>query len=187
MIQSPMPTRAEISDVATAVRERADAVMLSGETATGLYPIECVRVMKNIIRSTEPAENRLINTEIQLRRPKAIMMRAATLLAKDLGHSGIVVFTQSGMLAYTLAGLRAQGVPIYAFTDNEALFRQMLLPWGVEPFLIPFSEDPELTIKDALAYLKRRNWCQEGEWLVLTSNLLVHEKIIDTIQLRQVA
>ena len=186
MIQSPMPTRAEISDVATAVRERTDAVMLSGETATGLYPIECVRVMKNIIRSTEPAENRLINTEIQLRRPKAIMMRAATLLAKDLRHSGIVVFTQSGMLAYTLAGLRAQGVPIYAFTDNEALFRQMLLPWGVEPFLIPFSKDPEQTIKDALAYLKRRNWCEEGEWLVLTSNLLVHDKIIDTIQLRQV-
>ena len=62
----------------------------------------------------------------------------------------------------------------------------MLLPWGVEPFLIPFSKDPEQTIKDALAYLKRRNWCEEGEWLVLTSNLLVHDKIIDTIQLRQV-
>ena len=186
MITSPMPTRAEISDVSTAVRERADAVMLSGETATGLYPLECVEVMKNIIRSTEPAEKRPFNTEIRLRKPKAIMMRSATLLAKDLGHSGIVVFTRSGMLAYTLAGLRAQGIPIYACTDDEALFRQMLLPWGIEPFLIPFSKDPEQTIEQALAYLKRRDWCKEGEWLVLITNVLVHEKIVDTIQLRQV-
>jgi len=186
MISSPMPTRAEISDVSNAVRERADAVMLSGETTTGLYPLECVEVMKNIIRSTEPAEKRLFNTEIRLREPKAVMMRSAALLAEELGHSGIIVFTRSGMLAYTLAGLRAQGVPIYAFTDNEALFRQLLLPWGVEPFLMPFSEDPEETILNALAYLKRRDWCHEGTWLVVITNALAHGKIIDTIQLRRV-
>jgi len=186
MINSPMPTRAEISDVSTAVRERADAVMLSGETATGLYPLECVGVMKNIIRSTEPAEKRPFNTEIRLREPKPIMMRSATLLAKDLGNSGIVVFTRNGALAYTLAGLRAQGVPIFAFTDNEELFRQLLLPWGVEPFLMPFSEDPEQTIEDALAYLKRRSWTKVGEWVVLITNVLANNKIVDTIQLRQV-
>ena len=186
MITSPMPTRAEISDVSTAVRERADAVMLSGETTTGLYPLECVEVMKNIITSTEPAEKRRSNLEIRLSEPKAIMMRSAALLAQELDQSGIVVFTRSGFLAYTLAGIRAQGVPIYAFTDDEALFRQLLLPWGVEPFLMPFCDDTEQTVLNAFEYLKRRGWCHEGNWLVVITNALAHEKVIDTIQMRRV-
>jgi pyruvate kinase len=186
MITAPMPTRAEISDISTAVRERADAVMLSGETTTGMYPLECVDVMKNIVKTIEPTEKRGINEVIELKEPKAKMLRSAAVLAQELGNSGIVVFTRSGFLAYTLAALRAVGVPIYAFTDDEALFRQLLLPWGVEPFLMPFSKDPEQTILDAMAYLKRREWCPEGTWLVVITNALAHEKVIDTIQLRQV-
>ncbi|MGA3067728.1 MAG: pyruvate kinase, partial [Tepidisphaeraceae bacterium] len=146
MISAPMPTRAEISDISTAVRERADAVMLSGETTTGIYPLECVEVMKNILKTIEPTEKRKINEVIKLHEPKAKMLRSAAVLAQELGHSGIVVFTRSGFLGYTLGALRAVGVPIYAFTDNEALFRQLLLPWGVEPFLMKFSDDPEETI-----------------------------------------
>src|SRR5271156_2807364 len=138
MISSPMPTRAEISDISNAVRERADCVMLSGETTTGLYPLECVDVMKNILKTIEPTEKRGINEVIRLHEPKAKMLRAAAVLAQEMGHSGIVVFTRSGFLAYTLAALRATGVPIFAFTDDEVLFRQLLLPWGVEPFLMPF-------------------------------------------------
>jgi pyruvate kinase len=187
MISAPMPTRAEISDISTAVRERADAVMLSGETTTGMYPLECVEVMKNIVKTIEPTEKRGINEEIKLVEPKAKMLRSAAVLAQQLGKSGIIVFTRSGMLAYTLAALRAVGVPIFAFTDDEALFRQLLLPWGVEPFLMKFSEDPEVTIKDALAYLKRREWCDEGTWLVIITNVLAHDKIVDTIQLRQIS
>ncbi|MDB5357999.1 MAG: pyk 2 [Phycisphaerales bacterium] len=186
MISAPMPTRAEISDVCNAVRERADAVMLSGETTTGLYPLECVEVLKNILRSTEPSEKRGLNEVIRLDEPKAKMLRSAAVLAQDLGNSGIVVFTRSGFLAYTLAALRAVGVPIYAFTDDEALFRQLLLPWGVEPFLMAFSEDPEETIRNALAYLKRREWCGAGTWLVVITNALAHEKVVDTIQLRRI-
>jgi pyruvate kinase len=186
MINAPMPTRAEISDVSTAVRERADAVMLSGETTTGLYPLECVKVMTNIVQSIEPAEKRRFNEVIELHEPKAKMLRAAALLAQELGNSGVVVFTRSGFLAYTLAALRAVGVPIYAFTDDEALFRQLLLPRGVEPFLMPFSDDPEDTVQQALGYLKRQQWCKEGTWLVVITNALAHDKIIDTLQLRQI-
>jgi pyruvate kinase len=186
MISAPMPTRAEISDISTAVRERADAVMLSGETTTGLYPLECVEVMKNIVNTIEPTEKRGINEVIKLNEPKAKMLRSAAVLAQELGKSGIVVFTRSGFLAYTLAALRAVGVPIYAFTDDEALFRQLLLPWGVEPFLIEFNKDPEETIKNAMAYLKRKQWCDEGTWLVVITNALAHDKIIDTIQVRQI-
>ncbi|MGD0461115.1 MAG: pyruvate kinase [Tepidisphaeraceae bacterium] len=187
MISAPMPTRAEISDISTAVRERADAVMLSGETTTGLYPLECVEVMKNIVKTIEPTEKRGMNEVIKLNEPKTKMLRSAAVLARELGQSGIVVFTRSGMLAYTLAALRAVGVPIYAFTDDEALFRQLLLPWGVEPFLMKFSADPEETILNAFAYLKRRQWVDDGTWLVVITNVLAHGKIVDTIQLRQMA
>jgi pyruvate kinase len=123
---------------------------------------------------------------IKLDEPKAKMLRSAAVLAQQLGRSGIVVFTRSGFLAYTLAALRAVGVPIYAFTDDPALFRQLLLPWGVEPFLMEFSKDPEETILNALAYLKRRQWCDEGAWIVVITNVLAHDKVVDTIQLRQI-
>src|SRR5580658_10212236 len=186
MISSPMPTRAEISDVSNAVRERADAVMLSGETTTGTYPLECVDVMKHILKSIEPSEKRGLNECVRLDEPKAKMLRSAAVLAQEMGNSGIVVFTRSGFLAYTLAALRAVGVPIYAFTDDEALFRQLLLPWGVEPFLMPFQSDPEQTILDALEYLKRRDWCDKGSWLVVITNALAHGKTIDSLQLREI-
>jgi pyruvate kinase len=186
MMSSPMPTRAEITDVSNAVKEMADAVMLSGETTTGQYPLECVEVLKNIIECIEPSEKKRLNEVIRLAEPKTKMLRSAAVLAQELGSSGIVVFTRSGALAYMLSALRAQGVPIYAFTDVEEVFRQLLLPWGVEPFFMRFSEDPEDTIKDAIAYLKQRSWCPVGTWLVIITNALAHDVVVDTIQLRQV-
>ncbi len=186
MIHSPMPTRAEISDVSNAIREQADAVMLSGETTTGSYPLESVKVLKDIIGTMEPSVPKMLNSKIQLQEPKSKMLRSAALLAQELGESGIIVFTRSGYLAYVLGALRARGVPIYAFTDVESIFRQLLLPWGVEPFLMEFSEDPETTIVNAMAYLKRREWCKPGTWLVVITNALAADKVIDTIQLRQI-
>lgn len=186
MISSPMPTRAEISDVSNAVREQADAVMLSGETTVGSYPLESVQVLKNIIESIEPSVKGALNRNIELKEPKSKMLRSAAVLAQELGDSSIVVFTRSGFLAYVLGALRARGVPIYAFTDIESVFRQLLLPWGVEPFLMEFSDDPEQTIKNALNTLKARQWCQPGSWQVVITNALAHGKVIDTLQLRQV-
>ncbi len=186
MIQSPMPTRAEISDVCNAIREQADAVMLSGETTTGNYPHESVQVLKNIIASIEPSVRGQINKRIVLREPKSKMLRSAAVLAQELGQSGIVVFTRSGFLAYVLGALRAQNVPIYAFTDVETVFHQLMLPWGVEPFLMDFSDDPEQTIANALTYLKKRGWCDPETWLVVITNALAHDQVIDTLQLRQV-
>jgi pyruvate kinase len=133
-----------------------------------------------------------LNETIVLHEPKAMMLRSAAVLAGELarsgpGRSGIVVFTRSGFLAYVLGALRPKGVPIYAFTDVESIFRQLLLPWGVEPFLMQFSEDPERTILDALEYLKRREWATPGDWLVVITNALANDKVIDTLQLRQVS
>ncbi len=186
MITSPMPTRAEISDVSNAVREQADAVMLSGETATGAYPLEAVQVLKNIIESIEPTIEAGLNAELELLEPKSKMLRSAATLSQSLGNSGIIVFTRSGFLAYSLGALRARGVPIYAFTDIESIFRQLVLPWGVEPFKLPFSDDPETTIVNALATLKEKQWCTPGTWLVVITNALASSKVIDTLQLRQI-
>jgi len=186
MISSPMPTRAEISDVSNAVREKADAVMLSGETTVGAYPLECVQVMKNIIESIEPSVSGALNRTIVLKRPKFKMLRSAAALAQELGDSAIIVFTRSGSLAYVLGALRPRGVPIYAFTDIEPIFRQLLLPWGVEPFLMEFSENPEDTIQNAMDTLKAKSWTRTGNWLVVITNALAQDKIIDTLQLRQV-
>jgi pyruvate kinase len=192
MISSPMPTRAEISDVSNAVREQADAIMLSGETTVGAYPMESVQVLKNIIQSIEPSVTKGLNERIVLHEPKAMMLRSAAVLAGELGRNGhgrpgIVVFTRSGFLARVLGALRPHGIPIYAFTDVESIFRQLLLPWGVEPFLMQFSQDPERTIHDALQYLKRREWATPGDWLVVITNALADDKVIDTLQLRQVS
>ncbi len=186
MIHSPMPTRAEISDVCNAVREQADAVMLSGETTTGAYPLESVQVLKAIIENIEPSVPSKLNPVIKLREPKAKMLRSAAVLAQDLGDSGIVVFTRSGFLPYVLGALRPRAVPIYAFTDVETIFRQLLLPWGVEPFLMPFSEDPDTTILHALKRLRDRNWCLPGTWLVVITNALAADEIVDSMQLRRV-
>ena len=186
MIHSPMPTRAEISDVSNAVREGADAVMLSGETTTGKYPLESVEVLKQIIESIEPSVDGALNSGMKLREPKAKMLRSAAVLAQDLGDSGIIVFTRSGFLAYVLGALRPRGVPIYAFTDVESTFRQLLLPWGVEPFMMSFSDDPEQTIRDAIACLRRKGWCRTGTWLVAITNVIAGEQVIDSMQLRQV-
>ena len=162
MIHSPIPTRAEISDVCNAVREQADAVMLSGETTTGEYPLESVEVLKNIILSIEPTVSDQLNSSIKLHEPKAKMLRSSAVLAQELGESGIVVFTRSGFLAYVLGALRARGVPIYAFTDIESTFRQLLLPWGVEPFLMEFSEDPEQTILGCSRLLETKGLVRSG-------------------------
>ncbi|MEM1295542.1 MAG: pyruvate kinase [Verrucomicrobiota bacterium] len=188
MIDSPVPTRAEISDVSNAIREQADAVMLSGETTTGKFPLESIDVLKNIIRSIEPTVQFELNKDILLHEPKSKMLRSAVTLAQELGEeSGIVVFTRSGFLGYVLGAMRAKGVPIFAFTDDETVFRHLLFPWGVEPFLMDFHDmDPEQTIKGALNILKEKSWCPLGSTQIVITNILAGEQIIDSLQLRQI-
>jgi pyruvate kinase len=186
MILSPVPTRAEVSDIASAVWSTADAIMLSGETTTGLYPLQCVQFMKRVAGRIEGSATKGYNTALPLKTHKDRLLRSAVLLAQEIGESGVVVFTRSGLLPQTLAALRATRCPIYAFTDDPLVFRHLLLVWGVEPFLMEFAGGPEQTIRDAFAYLMRRGWVRPGDWMVVVTNVLAGEKTIDTIQLRPV-
>lgn len=186
MISSPVPTRAEVSDIATAIWSAADAIMLSGETTTGRYPLECVQLMKRVAGKIEGAATKGYNTALPLKNNKDRLLRSAISLAQEVGEAGVIVFTKSGALPQTLAALRAWRCPIYAFTDDAQAFRHLLLSWGVEPFLIQFSVEPEQTIQHAFAYLVRRGWVKRGDWLVVVTNVLAGEKIVDTIQMRPV-
>jgi pyruvate kinase len=185
MIDAPVPTRAEVSDVAHAVLQKADAIMLSGETTTGKFPVECVRVFKKIAHRIEGLHHEEPTRDLSLPTAKGKMLRAAVSLANEIGDSGIVVFSRSGYLARMLSSLRPR-VPVYAYTDIPELFRHLLILWGVEPFLMKFSEDPEDTIRNAFEYLKRRNWVRDGQTLVVITNALAKEKVIDTMQIRTV-
>jgi len=186
MILSPVPTRAEVNDIATAVWSTADAIMLSGETTTGKYPLECVQFMKRVAGRIEASATKGYNSSLPLKTNKDRLLRSAVLLAQELGDNGIVVFTRNGHLPQALSALRPLRCPIYAFTDDATTFRQMLLLWGVEPFLIAFRSGGEETICDAFAYLLRRGWVNKGDWLVVVTNVLAGEKVVDSIQMRPV-
>lgn len=186
MINSPMPTRAEITDVANAVVEQADCVMLSGETAMGKYPVECVDVLNRIIGAMEGQEGPLYNDALVLKTPKALMLRSAVSLAAEIENAAILAFTRSGYISQMLSALRPRKSTVFGFTDKPHLFKNMLMLWGIEPFLIKFSDDPESTIQAAIQQLVENNWVESGQRLVIISNALARERIIDTIQLRSV-
>ena len=114
------------------------------------------------------------------------LLRSSVLLASEIGEAGIVVFTRNGSLPQTLSAFRAWRCPIYAFTDDPKVFRRMLLNWGIEPFLMDFSLEPEQTIRDAFNYLLRRGWVVPGDWLVVVTNVLAGDQVVDTIQMRPV-
>jgi pyruvate kinase len=186
MIFSPVPTRAEVSDIANAVLEQADCIMLSGETTSGKYPLECVQTMQRIARRIEESAQLYVSPPPLLKTHKDKLLNAAARLAQEDHHAGIVVFTRNGNLPAVLSAVRPRHCPIYAFTDSDIVFRHLLLHWGVEPFLMDFSKNYEQTILDAFSYLKRRNWVEDKDWVVVVTNVIMGEKLIDTIQLREV-
>ncbi len=187
MIHSPIPTRAEISDISNAVREQADCVMLSGETTVGEYPERCIDVLNRVIMSVQRAQPGVCNDRLELTTPKEKMLRAAVDLAAKMPGAGIVAFTRSGDLPRLLSAQRPKATPIFAFTDDERVFKRMLMLWGVEPFLIELLDDPELTILSAFDYLKRREWADVGDQMIVITNVLGKgQKIIDSLQVREI-
>lgn len=186
MITQPVPTRAEITDVANAVFEQADCVMLSGETSIGRYPLECVQMLGRIARRIE-AE---VTTEFQepsaFSSEKMKVLHAAVIMANQLPNSKLVTFTRHGFMARGLAALRPVNAPILAFTPHAELFRQMRLLRSVEPYLMPFHPEPDMTIENALAMLLRMGQVKKGDKLIIATDIIAQDRLIDSIQLRTV-
>ena len=139
MISSPTPTRAEASDVANAVFDGTDAVMLSGETASGQYPQESVRTMCHIILEAERTQSLYSRHAEVVPMPGSVVNaieRSAAEIAEQVGAVAIACLTHSGMAARTLAKYRPE-VPIVAIMDNEAMLRRLSLVWGIRGIVIP--------------------------------------------------
>jgi pyruvate kinase len=160
--------------------------MLSGETTTGKQPVECVRLLNRISARIESEIQPGLTEELKLFRPKAKMLRSAAMLAMRMENAAVLVFTRSGDLAAKLGALRPNGAPLFAFTDTDGLHRRLRLVWGIEPFLMPFSDDPEVTIQNAIRKLKEEGWAHLGDQLVTVTNVLADGKVIESIQLREV-
>lgn len=185
MVSSPVPTRAEVTDVSNAVLERADCVMLSGETAVGKFPLACVEALDRIARRIE-ADGGTSEVKPLLASDQAKMLQSAILMAREIRAAGIVVFTRRGFIARGLAALRPEWSPILAFTNSEITQRQMRLLRGVVPFLMPFGKEPDATVQNALNILRQKEYMHLGDKVVVVSDILVSDQLINSIQLRTV-
>ncbi|HRI10914.1 MAG TPA: pyruvate kinase, partial [Nannocystaceae bacterium] len=170
MIRNPRPTRAEASDVANAVLDGSDAVMLSGETASGAFPIQAVRTMDEIVRSTERGERywRDPPEDLALGHTTNSIARAAVACSQSLLDTrAIITYTGSGGIARLVSDYRPR-VPIYAFTPNAATFQSLALYWGVTPILFtPSSPDGQSIFIDLDKAVLRRGLLRQGDRVVI--------------------
>lgn len=186
MINSPLPTRAEVSDVANAVFEQADCVMLSGETTVGKYPLECVQALDRIARRIERSGGTGLDVQPQFSTDQSKLFRSAVMMANELRAAGILVFTRRGYVAQGIAVLRPRYSPIFAFTGVRSTLRQMRMLRGVEPFQMKFESDPEATVHKAISLLRSEGLVASGDKVVVVSDILVSDRLINSIQLRNV-
>jgi pyruvate kinase len=188
MHENPMPTRAEVTDVANAVYEQADAVMLSGETGVGRYPVKSVETMDTICRRIERSYSTIsVPHKIEFTSDRHHLVNSAVSLANEIRASGIVVFTHAGKTAQLTSWLRPRPSHIYAFTPEDIVWRQMCLLWGVRAFKMKLNDDDtEATVRDAIQILKKHNFVQPGESLVLLSQIQAHGDRHDSVQVRRV-
>lgn len=186
MISQPVPTRAEITDVANAVYERADCVMLSGETTVGRYPVECVQMLDKIARRIEQEQDPDSMAPTVFTTEKMKVLHSAVVLANELPNSKIVTFTRQGFMAAGLAALRPVHSPILAFTPFPETVRRLRILRAVEPFHMPFAPEPDATIESALAVLGREGYLAPGDKLIVATDILVQDRLVDSVQLRTV-
>lgn len=184
MISNPVPTRAEVTDVANAVFEQADAIMLSGETTVGKYPVECVRTLDRIARRIERSGGAGYAVEARLFSDRQKTIRAAAVLSDSLPGSRILLFTRRGFTADYASHLRPRNTPIYAFAPTIEVCRRIVLNWGVIPIPIPFDANPKKTISSAERLLVERGLIEPKQHLVIVSDMLAGEQRFDSIQLR---
>ena len=178
MITNPRPTRAETNDVANAVIDGADAVMLSAETAAGAYPIETLHSMSRTLDSVEKHGNIFykhfeINRDSETYFSDSIVANASS-LARDVNAKAIVAMTRTGYTAFQLAKNRPYA-DIFAFTNNRALLNRLNLVWGVRGFFYEGFESTDTSIKDVIRILGQASHVIEGDVVINITALPIKE------------
>lgn len=183
MIQNPIPTRAEVTDVANAVYEGADAVMLSGETSVGKHPVRCVEQLASIVRAAEKYPGLGYERDLAADTDKQQLAIHAAALAESLRADGIVVVTREGLMADLVTNARPATVPVYAFTEDERVRRRMSLNRAVACEQMPFSQEPQQTLQRAFQQLRAQQGLSEDAKVVVITDLLAQAEA-DAIQIR---
>lgn len=186
MVANPVPTRAEVTDVANAVYEQADAVMLSGETSIGEYPVKCIDVLDRIARRMEREPGARFCDEIELRTEKQFTVQSAVVLANSLEDSHLVIFTARGVLANYAAHQRPERALIHAFTPDPGVVRSLQLNRGVFAYPMELAEKPEENIRHAIDRLQADGIVESGDPIVILSDILNREFDTEAILLRKV-
>jgi pyruvate kinase len=186
MITQSVPTRAEITDVANAVYEQSDCMMLSGETTIGKYPLDCVQMFDKIARRIEAEDAPELREPAVFTGKRMKVLHSAVVLANELPRSKILAFTRHGFVAHGLAALRPVSAPILAFTPSLQVFRQLRLLRAIEPFLMPFAFEPNATIENAINVLKRAGVVKNGDQLIVATDVVARDQVVDSVQLRTV-
>ncbi len=176
MMRNPRPTRAEVTDVANAILDGSDAIMLSGETAAGKYPVEAVRTMRNIaLRTEDSLDYREILHLKALERENTTtnaISRATCTTAEDLGASAIITATSSGYTAKAVSKFRPKA-PIIAATTSKKVMRKLSLIWGVHPTLATKSTSTDEVIDIAIHSALEKKYIKEGDLIVITAGIPV--------------
>ncbi|MBI4138799.1 pyruvate kinase [Candidatus Uhrbacteria bacterium] len=170
MIKNPRPTRAEVSDVANAVIDHADAVMLSGESATGAHPVEAVKIMSDTIAATEASRFDDLQA-VDLTAPRdvpEVIGATVRVIVEALGGAPVVIATATGRTAQEVSSFRPEA-PIFAWTFDPHVQRLLRLAWGVEPRLLPRKKTPELMAKAAIEHLKKERKLKHGQRVVIVT------------------
>lgn len=179
MIENPRPTRAETNDVANAVMDGADAVMLSAETASGKYPLEVIRSMVRTVASVEKNPSMYFRfREVNKKSPTYIhdnFVLAACKLAKDVGAKAIVGMTQSGYTAFKSSSYRPNA-NIFVFTSNKSLINKMNLVWGSRAYLYQKTTSTDETIDDVEAVLKANGHVKSGDIIIVLASMPIQER-----------
>jgi pyruvate kinase len=171
MEHSPVPTRAEVSDVANAIFDGTDAVMLSGETATGQYPIESILVMSRVAEMTEKS---LPNRKFISLSDGEDIINAVTLsvvrVAEDVGASAIIALTESGLTARMITRFRTP-FPIYSISPHQTTFNQLILSYGVTPVRMKNSKNVDVFTKQIIKFVTENKIVKKGEKIVISAGM----------------
>ena len=183
MIANPMPTRAEVTDVANAAYEDADALTLTGETSAGQFPVECVEALVRITARIERSGGLGYGSLVQLHDDRQKTANAAVTLVDSLSNACLVVLTRRGVMANHAALFRPRTRSFFAFSPKERVCRQLALTRGIRSFKIPFAATIDETVRRAVACLREAGLVHPGTRLVIVSDILSDDLAANSILL----